>query len=165
VTWWLLSRPGGERVVAHLGSSDGLESSLVLVPERGFAVAVLTNAQAGMALGLEVTIWALERFIGLIAPRLAPVPTPPARLAEYDGDYDFGGGAVIRIEEREDALHLAQHVPGQAAPGIESPIRFVGADRVASESMGLTLLSDFVRDDAGKVAWIRFAGRLAPRVG
>ena len=30
---------------------------------------------------------------------------------------------------------------------------------------GTTMLVDFVRNDAGEVAWIRFSSRLAPRLG
>lgn len=163
VTWWLLPRPGGERVAAHLGSSGGQALWLVLVPERGFAVVVLTNAVAGITLGTEVVNWTLERFLGLTEPSLDPEPMPPAGLAEYVGEYLFGD-TVIRIEENTGALHMEQHVPSEAAPGDASPLHFVGADRVTSEYLGLTILSDFVRDADDEVSWFRFLGRLCPRV-
>ena len=31
-----------------------------------------------------------------------------------------------------------------------------------AEFMGVTLYTEFVRDDTGKVAWVRFLGRLVP---
>jgi hypothetical protein len=45
----------------------------------------------------------------------------------------------------------------------ESPLRFIGDDLATVTAMGLTALTDFVRDDAGRLAWIRFIGRLILR--
>jgi CubicO group peptidase (beta-lactamase class C family) len=165
VTWWVLSRAVGEHVIAHLGSSDGLESTLVLAPEREFALALLTNSLAGMALGVEVTNWALARFLGLEEQTITPIAVPTAHLDEYVGEYDFGDGVVLRIEERDGRLHLAQLVPGLDDPVLESPLSFVDVDRVAMEYLNATLLSDFVRDDEDQITWLRFAGRLCPRLG
>src|SRR5215212_3233377 len=67
VSWMLWSR-GGVRIVAHPGGTNGQQSTFSLVPERGFAVTVLTNAQSGLLLGFEVTDWALDRFLGLQPP-------------------------------------------------------------------------------------------------
>jgi hypothetical protein len=51
--------------------------------------------------------------------------------------------------------------PGQVE--VELPLRMVGDDLAMAEFMGVTLFTDFVRDGAGNVAWVRFLGRLAPR--
>ena len=40
----------------------------------------------------------------------------------------------------------------------------VDTDRAVFDFAGAPFLTDFVRDDAGKVAWIRFSGRMAPRI-
>src|SRR5215212_1492659 len=99
VNWMLWSR-GGVRIVSHSGGTNGQQSTLSLVPERGFAVAVLTNAQAGILLGFEVTNWVLDRFLGLKPPALATVPMDPARLAEYTGEYSLPDASeTIRIRD------------------------------------------------------------------
>jgi hypothetical protein len=136
------------------------------VPEHGFAVTVLTNAQAGLLLGFEVTNWVLDRFLGLKPPLLTTVPVDPARLAAYTGEYALPDGAqTIRIHEEDGALQLVTSspllVPGQAEVAL--PLRVVGADLAAAEYLGVPLYADFVRDDGGTVAWVRFLGRLVPR--
>jgi CubicO group peptidase (beta-lactamase class C family) len=165
VAWQLWSR-GGVQIVSHPGGTYGQQSTFSLVPERGFAVTVLTNAQAGLLLGFEVTNWVLDRFLGLEPPLLATVPVDPARLAEYAGEYALPDAAeTIRIREEDGALHLVTSsqvlVPGQTA--VELPLRMVGDDLAIAAYMGVPLFTDFVRDDAGTVAWIRLFGRLVPR--
>jgi hypothetical protein len=165
VTWMLWSR-GGVQIVSHPGGTNGQQSTFSLVPERGFAVTVLTNAQAGLLLGFEVTNWVLDRFLGLEPPLLATGPVDPARLAEYAGEYALPDRSeTIRIRQEAGALHLVTFspllVPGQTAVAL--PLRMVGDDLAIAEYMGVPLFTDFVRDDAGTVAWVRFLGRLVPR--
>jgi CubicO group peptidase (beta-lactamase class C family) len=166
VNWMLWSR-GGVRIVAHAGGTYGQQSTLSLVPEHDFALTLLTNAQSGLLLGFEVTNWVLDRFLGLEPPLLATVPVDPVCLAEYSGEYALPGAAeTIRIREEDGALRLATSAelldPGQTK--IDLPLRMVGNDLATAEYMGVTLLTDFVRDGTGKVAWIRFLGRLVPRI-
>src|SRR5215212_6123848 len=49
VNWELWNR-GGERIVSHPGGTNGQQSGFTLVPERGFAITVMTNATAGAKL-------------------------------------------------------------------------------------------------------------------
>jgi len=160
---WLLATIGGEPIAMHGGSSNGQQSSFLLVPERGFAVTALTNAEAGAALAEEVSRWALERFLGLTEPAPTPVATPPARLGEYVGDYDVRPGVRISVGEEGGGLTFAYTEGGRPLPGLSGPLPLVGADRATFALEGFQLLTDFVRDDAGEVAWIRFSSRLAPR--
>ncbi|HEY7031404.1 MAG TPA: serine hydrolase domain-containing protein [Thermomicrobiales bacterium] len=161
---WQLQRRGGVTIVSHPGGTNGQQSNLCLVPARGFAVTVLTNADAGAILDIEATDWALERFLGLPRPTTTPVPLPPARLAEYAGEYDLPeNGGTIRIREEDGTLRLAELLPGQTVPAVDSPLRFVGDDLATFDFVGLSVYTDFVRDGAGKVVWIRFVGRMVPR--
>jgi len=164
---WMLWRRGGVHIVSHSGGTNGQQSTFSLVPERGFAVTVLTNAQAGILLGFEVTNWVLERFLGLEPPLLETVPVDPERLAEYPGQYALPDASeTIRIREVDGVLHLVTSspllAPGQAE--VELPLRMVGDDQAIAEYMGVPLFADFVRDDAATVAWVRFLGRLVPRI-
>jgi CubicO group peptidase (beta-lactamase class C family) len=163
---WQLRTRDGVTLVSHAGGTYGQQSNLALVPERGFAVTVLTNANAGAVLATEATDWAVERFLGLAPPAMRPVSLPPERLAEYAGEYVVpANGGTIRVSEGGGSLRLALHVPGQDQPEIESDVQFIGADLMTMNYMGLTIFGDFVRDDAGKVAWVRFVGRMVPRAG
>ncbi len=161
---WQLWSVGGARVVGHGGGGVGQQSGLVLVPEREFALAVLTNADAGAALGQELTEWALEQFLGLIQPPPATISVPPERLAEYAGDFAAGdGSAIFRVGTEGAALRLDLLVAGQGEPVLTSPLKPVGDDLVIAEFLGLTIYADFVRNAAGEIGWLRFLGRLAPR--
>ena len=66
---WLLTAVGGERVVMHGGSTNGQQSSFLLLPDRDFAITVLTNSESGAILAEEAALWALEQAYGLIPPR------------------------------------------------------------------------------------------------
>ena len=161
---WLLTTIGGERVVMHGGSTNGQQSSLLLVPERHFAITVLTNAAAGAILAEEATLWALESFLGLTLPEPTPIAVAPERLAEYAADYDFGEGLLISITVQEGALSLSTTQNGESFPGGSGPLPMVAEDRAIFDFQGATFLTDFVRDDTGTVSWVRFSGRLAPRL-
>jgi CubicO group peptidase (beta-lactamase class C family) len=165
VNWMLWSR-GGVRIVSHSGGTYGQQSTFTFVPEHGLAFTVLTNAQAGILLGFAVTDWVLERFLGLEPPRLATVPVDPDRLSEYAGEYALPNGSEpIRIREEGGALHLVTASPllSAAQTDIALSLHIVGDDEAIAEFMGVPLYADFVRDDAGTVAWVRFLGRLVPR--
>jgi CubicO group peptidase (beta-lactamase class C family) len=163
---WMLWRRGGVRIVSHPGGTIGQQSTFSLVPERDFAVMVLTNAQTGLLLGFKVTNWVLDQFLGLEPPLLATVPVDPAHLAEYSAEYALPDGSeMTRIREEDGALHLVTSSPllGPGQTAVELPLRMVGDELAIARYMGVPLFTDFVRDDAGTVAWIRFLGRLIPR--
>jgi CubicO group peptidase (beta-lactamase class C family) len=168
---WDLADRDGARIVSHPGGTNGQQSGFTLVPEHGFAVTILTNATAGAPLWIEATDWALERFLGLRQPPVTTIQVDPARLVEYAGEYAVPDGSEsVRIQEAGGALQLEYVVGGQAALAVggettvKAPLRFIGEDLVVGEALGLTVLSDFVRDESGKIAWLRFIGRLVPRV-
>jgi CubicO group peptidase (beta-lactamase class C family) len=163
---WMLWHRGSVDIVSHPGGTNGQQSTFSLVPEHRFAVTVLTNAQAGLLLGFEVTNWVLDRFLGLEPPPLTTVSVDPARLAEYAGEYALPNGSeTIRIREEDGALRLVTSssvlAPGQG--DVELPLRVVGDDLATIDYRGASFFTDFVRDDAGTVAWVRFLGRLVPR--
>jgi len=161
---WMLQWRDGVQIVSHLGGSTGQLSNFALVPERDFAVTILTNANAGAVLVVEATDWALERFLGLPQPAMTPIPLSPAQRAEYIGDYILpANGGIIRIREDHGALRIELFASGQTAPEIASPLRFIADDLALHDYMGVPIYTDFVRDDAGNVAWIRFLGRMTPR--
>jgi hypothetical protein len=90
-------------LVSHAGGTYGQQSNLALVPERGFAMTVLTNADSGAVLATEATDWAVERFLGLAPPARRPVSLPPERRAEYAGEYIIpADGGTIRVSEGEE---------------------------------------------------------------
>ena len=162
---WLLTTRGGERIVMHGGSTNGQQSSFLMAPNHGFAVTILTNSESGAILAEEAAGWALELFLGVEEPSPAPIDVAPERRAEYAGEFSATPDAVISVAAGDGGLSLSVTQGGAATPALEGPLTIVGEDLAAFDVGGLLSLSDFVRDDAGAVAWLRFSGRLYPRVG
>lgn len=57
---WILKTYGETRAVLHGGATNGQLSAFLMVPSRGFAITVLTNADEGEILNNKVVNWALR---------------------------------------------------------------------------------------------------------
>lgn len=67
---WCIRDAGPARLIGHEGIANGQRASLLLLPERGFALALLTNGDRGFFSIREIVAWALDRYLQL--------PPPPA---------------------------------------------------------------------------------------
>jgi hypothetical protein len=84
-------------------------------------------------------------------------------VATYAGNFASDTGVNLEIVERGGELSLDVTVNGEPLPDGSGPLVMVERDRAVFEFAGVPFLTDFVRDDAGEVSWIRFSGRLSPR--
>ena len=159
---WLFWARGGERILSHPGGTNGQPSTFTLVPGRDFALTVLTNANTGVELDNELTDWAMDQLLGIPPERMEPVPAESQQVAGYIGSYVRSDKTdTIRVSGSADGLLLEWIVPEQ--PMTTVPLLLIGADQGFVEYMGLVAPVDFVRDDTGNIAWIRFLGRLVPK--
>ncbi|OBK10337.1 serine hydrolase domain-containing protein [Mycobacterium asiaticum] len=89
VSWML--RPSAENVtiVEHGGTWKGQRSGFFMVPDRSFAMTVLTNSDGGfhMINDLFASDWALRRFAGVTNLPATPQRLSAAELAPYEGRY------------------------------------------------------------------------------
>jgi CubicO group peptidase (beta-lactamase class C family) len=163
---WLLRRVGGARTVEHSGTVVAQRSRFVLVPERGFAFVLLTNAPGGSAIGQQLTPWVLEHYLGLREPPLRRVSVPAAQLAEYAGAYGLrASGARLRVDRAADGLTLQRLGDDDAPRGPAAPLAFYAPDRAVETDGPLAgSRSDFLRADNESVRWLRYRGRLQERV-
>jgi hypothetical protein len=171
---WMLRTVGGRRLVGHGGLTSGYGTAFTLAPDAQAAVVVLTNATPGgtwLARSLTRTI--LRETVGVddVPPR------PTAGLAgdttAYVGHFDnpFAVQEVRRsTKPGEIVLRHEARAPraGRWAPPPPPAIRlgFHAPDRVVALAppMLAGLCGEFGRDAAGRVAWLRWGGRLAPRL-
>ena len=164
---WIVRDVGGVRVVAHGGATNGQLSAFQLVPDQGFAVTVLTNADRGVQLHTEAVQWALERFAGAVEPERPAVTADEAELAQYAGYYE---GALSDIELTvQDGALVMQVIPNGGFPLKSSPpgptppparLALVGRDMaVGVESPFKDNRCHFLRNDQGAVEWFHFGGR------
>jgi hypothetical protein len=172
---WMLRSAGGRRLVGHGGLTTGYATAFTLVPDAGAAVVVLANATpGGIWLGREVTRAILREAMGLDDAPPAPDPAlavdGQAYVGRYDNPFAIQGIGLGRRAGELVLEHRAREAkPGRWAPPPPGPIRlgFYATDRVVALAPRLQagLRGDFGRDAAGRVAWLRWGGRLAPRLG
>jgi hypothetical protein len=115
----------------------------------------------------------LREALGLddAPPRPAPgfAGDPDAYVGRYDNPFAV---QVVSPGARPGELVLEHRArepePGRWAPPPPGPIRlaFYARDRVVALAPPLQagLRGDFGRDAAGRAAWLRWGGRLAPRL-
>jgi CubicO group peptidase (beta-lactamase class C family) len=169
---WLLSTVGGEASVAHGGATYSQLSAFRMIPARGFAITVLTNANRGGELHRDLVNWALEHYLALRTPEPQVEQRSAAALAAVAGRY------VARLSQLEvtvdgDALQV-QFIPQGGFPDKDSPpgpqmppsrLAFVGDDRllfVEGPAKGGRV--ELGRDETGNVTWLRAGGRIHRRV-
>ena len=173
---WHLRTVGPIRTASHGGTLGGHILLLEIVPERNFAIAILTNASAGWRLIQDVEREALKSYLGAsYAPNQAiahrglvetlPTATPLAQQpdpAPYVGTYARPSNTVV--VRAEGSRVFVQERPNSGQPGTEMPVSFYGPDRaVVMDGNARGQSIEFVRDRAGKVTWIRVVGRVAVR--
>jgi CubicO group peptidase (beta-lactamase class C family) len=173
---WHIRQVGPVRTFGHGGTLGGHILLLEIVPERNFAIAILTNANTGWRVIQDVEREALKSYLGATyalnqaiahrglletLPSVEPLASQPDP-APYLGTYTRPSNAyVVRAEGTR--LFVQDRPNGGGTPR-ESPVAFYGPDRVVvtdGPDRGQSI--EFVRDDTGRVTWIRVVGRVAVR--
>ncbi len=174
---WHLRRMGEIRTASHGGTLSGHILLLEIVPERNFAIAILTNSNVGWRLIQDVEREALKSYLGVtyaknqaIAHRglvetlpyaepLAKQPDPTPYLGTYARPTNT---VVVRADESRVVVQEKQN---SGRLGAEMPIAFFGPDRaVVTDGSERGQSIEFVRDQAGVVRWVRVVGRVAVRL-
>ena len=174
---WHLRTVGPIHTAGHGGTLSGHILLLELVPDRNFAVAILTNSNNGWRLIQDVEREALKSYFGAtyamnqgIAHRglvetlpnyqpLAKQPDP----SPYLGTYARPTNTVV---VRANAGQVVVQEVRDSGPGAELPIAFFGVDRaVVTDGADKGQTIEFIRDGSGAVKWVRVVGRVAVRTG
>ena len=167
---WHLSRVGGLAVAEHAGSTIGQQSYLRLVPERRFALAVVTNSERGGALNVHVLRAAMEAYFGVAPQGRSPMTLAPSALAEYVGTY-HRQAQDVSVTADGDALRIdvTPRMPGLtgkvAPPPPSRRVGFLAKDRLIAldgPNVGEPT-GEFIRDATNRVAWLR-TSRILRRV-
>jgi CubicO group peptidase (beta-lactamase class C family) len=173
---WHLRHVGPVRTAAHGGTLAGHILLLELVPERQFAIAILTNSSSGWRLIQDVERAALESYHGAVLStnqaiahrglvETLPGVEPPANQpdpAPYAGRYVRPMNTVtVRADNRRV---IVQVQPNEGTPQPEMPVTFYGPDRaMVTEGPDRGQSIEFIRASSGEVKWVRVTGRIAVR--
>ncbi len=169
---WFIRELDGTRVVRHGGATNGQLSAFIIVPERAFAVTVLTNSNRGGELHRDVTKWAMRHYLGIGEPEPEPLKLPEEDLAPYLGRYTSlmsdielkmrEGGIVVEMTPKggfpkRDSPALPAPPPMRAALCGDDSL--VILDEPAKDTRG-----EFLRGPDGAIRWLRIGGRVCARV-
>ena len=163
---WAIRSINDVKVIEHGGSLSGFQVKLKFVPERRFAIAILTNSGRGGVLGDRVGAWALDHILGLRAPKPETISLPDDALRRFVGVYRYGddeeaaftvadGGLRCVLKEIDLASHSEQTYP----PNILRPIserEFVIITQDENEDAQI----DFIKGEDGAIRFMRMGGRL-----
>jgi hypothetical protein len=166
---WMLRTVGGTRLVEHGGGTNGQTSTLQLVPDRDFALVILTNS--GDAAHGEIARWARKHYLDLDEPERTPLPMSPDALEPFVGRYDT---ALTAVElTLKDGSLVAQPISKGGFPTRDSPPRpappptrvaFFAKDHIVALDPPLApAVAEFLRAPDGQIAWLRWGGRIAAR--
>ena len=142
------------------------------MPERNFAISILTNSNVGWRVIQDVEREALRSYLGATyaknqaiahrgvvetLPSAEPLATQPDP-AQYVGSYTRPTNTVIvRAEGAKIIVQDRRNAP-------DMPIAFFGPDRaVVTDGTERGQSIEFVRDASGRVMWVRVVGRVAVR--
>jgi CubicO group peptidase (beta-lactamase class C family) len=182
---WFVQELGGVHFATHNGDTFGQHTSLLLAPDQGFAVILLSNSQAGGG-GAEpaVLTTAVKEYLSLgdeavqvgmtgavnFAPDATPLPLSADDLAVYAGRYatpDFA--ATLRVESGQLLLSIDHppvpdlvHPEVEVPPPTDVPVSVISGERLA---VGSFLVGAIVRQPDGSVGWLRLSILSLPRVG
>jgi CubicO group peptidase (beta-lactamase class C family) len=84
---WHLEEIQGLRIVDHGGGTTGQISTLMLVPEHGFAFALVTNADRGARAIDDVRGWLLKERFGIEREEPEPIEAVEEELRPFVGRY------------------------------------------------------------------------------
>lgn len=175
---WHLRTVGSSRTASHGGTLSGHILLLEIVPERNFAIAILTNSNVGWRVIQDVEREALKSYLGATyAPNQAiahrglvetlPSAEPLAKQpdpAPYVGTYARPSNTVVVRADAGTRKLVVQEVQNSGRAGTEMPIAFFGPDRaVVTDGTERGQSIEFVRDAGGRVNWVRVVGRVAVR--
>ncbi|MFE6907371.1 serine hydrolase domain-containing protein [Streptomyces erythrochromogenes] len=173
---WFLREVDGVATAGHGGSTNGQFAELLIVPERDFAVVVLSNsAPNSIPFNQAVVRRVLETGLGVVDRDPEPLPYDPAGAPEIVGRYDNDAITLVIAADGE-GLTLEVGIKPEIRAGSDGempadyPPESIGllpgrGDEYIVTSGGLRgQRGFFTRDAAGAVVGVDLAGRLFGRV-
>lgn len=171
ITWFIRESNGIQRF-SHGGATNGQQAIFMFIPQKKFALAVLTNSDLGGVLNNNIVSLALDEYFGIKTSAPKHYKLPGRELSQYAGSYRIGTEAFdLKVK---DGCLIYHHIPlggfptpntppGPAMP----PMRFafydkdlaVGLDEPMKDALG-----DFIRDSKGRVEYFRVGGRAHKKI-
>ncbi|MGD9958061.1 serine hydrolase domain-containing protein [Nocardioides sp.] len=170
--WELFETPGGT-VVGHDGSTIGQSAFLRILPEKGVAVALLTNGGDTFSLYREIVAHVLSELGDLTLPALPAPPAEPEAIdaSRYVGTYSAEVFDLVVSQDDDGRIWLDMTPKGVAVEMGEVAerkelVHYAGDSLIPLEAdRGMHLPHAFVGDDGAGHALYLHVGRAVRRAG
>lgn len=167
---WMLFNTPKHKTIGHGGTTNGFQAVLRIVPERDFAIAILTNSDRGHAAELPILKWAFDHYLDIQMPEHQPVELKESELNRFVGKYtQLMADIFVRNDDgtlKMDVFTrsaLADNSETKRLPEISlAPLGELTFLITSGAGTGTTL--DFVENADGSLRFIRYGGRFADRV-
>lgn len=95
------------RTISHGGATRGFRANLTVIPDHGFAIAILANDEAGSHAIQEIEAWALNHYLNLARPVPGRVKASAKKLKDVAGTYRRHDGTfTIKVIDARLDLHV-----------------------------------------------------------
>lgn len=161
---WAIDALDGATLIGHGGGTNGFNAQLSFVPERGFALAILTNSGQGAAAIRPIEEALLDRYLGLHRPKPAAVALPAEALERFASVYERPlSRYTLTPEDGGLRVEAIARNPFSGAETVLPPYRGepIGERtfRIANGTLAGSTF-DFILNPDGGVRFLRFGGRV-----
>ncbi len=164
---WTLTEIDGHQILSHGGSTNGQNTQMLAVPDKGFVISVLVNSDRGSQAIEKIIEWALERYCGLTRQEPERITLGEAELERYTGTYSRDlGDSVITVEDgrlrvETKLVHPLTQEEITMEPAMLEPLGNDEFVAVGGEFDGMR--TEFIFRDGEHPRWMRFGYRLVAR--
>jgi CubicO group peptidase (beta-lactamase class C family) len=169
---WFIRKVGELTTYSHGGATNGQQALFCFIPEKDFAVAILTNSDDGGILNNAILGYAFELYFKARSKLPKPIKTPANELKQYIGRYQIGtecfdlkvkGGHLIYHHIPLGGFPTPDTPPGPAMPLMRFSFyekdKLIGLDEPYKDALG-----DFLRDETGTLQFLRIGGRAHKKI-
>ena len=169
---WFIRKVGDLTMYSHGGATNGQQALFCFIPEKKFALAILTNSDDGGIINNGILSYALELYFQAKSKLPEPIQTPANELKQFVGRYRIGTECFdLKVKGKHLIYH---HIPLGGFPRPDTPpgpamrpMRFsfyekdkvIGLDEPYKDALG-----DFLRDENGKLRFFRIGGRAHKKI-
>jgi len=163
------------KTVEHGGATMGFRAHLTTIPEKGFAIATLTNADSGSPAMQDLEEWAFDHYLGVGRPKPDATTRSKKELDRFTGIFSRHD-TRITITRKGEQLQVTSidisEKTGEEEDGLAFslvPIKPSKANRFrVPDGQALGMVVDFLdspTQDHPDRLLVRIGGRLAERFG
>lgn len=164
---WTLSEIDGHQILSHGGSTNGQNTQMLSVPDKGFVISVLANSDRGSQAIDKIIDWALERYCGLSKSVPERISLSAAELERFTGTYsrDLGDSVITVVDGslhvETTLVHPLTNEEIKMEPATLEPLGNDEFVAVGGEFDGMR--TEFIFRDGDHPKWMRFGYRLVAR--